>query len=251
MDGQNSVLSVVGPLAPSISALQLLVKSLLLREPWLHDPLVHPMPWRKSPATLPSKPLLTFAVLRHDGVVSLHPPVRRAIEIVVEALQKQGHKVIEWDPPSHQRGEEIVLNAWTYDNGADIRSAFALSGEPMAPQVAGQYGGKMADAPPKDATHVAANNVAKREWQKQYMEYWNSTAEVTGTGRPVDAVIAPVRALSFLSDISTELLASELTSWYHRLPLSQPLAQTAISITTTPPLSTPSTTRRAPSLSLP
>ncbi|KAL8924906.1 MAG: hypothetical protein Q9208_003789 [Pyrenodesmia sp. 3 TL-2023] len=191
MDGQNSVLSVVGPLAPSISALQLVVKSLLSREPWLHDPLVHPIPWRELPAKLPSDPLLTFAVLRHDGVVSLHPPVRRAIETVVEALQKQGHEVIEWDPPSHKRGAETILNAWTYDNGADIRSAFALSGEPMASQVA-TYGGEMANAPPKDATYVAANNVAKREWQKEYIEYWNSTAKVTGTGRPVDALIAPV-----------------------------------------------------------
>lgn len=35
-------------------------------------------------------------------------------------------------------------------------------------------------------------NVAKREAQKAYMEYWNSTAELTGTGRPVDAVISPL-----------------------------------------------------------
>ncbi len=192
MDGQNSVLSVVGPLAPSISALQLLVKSLLSREPWLHDPLVHPMPWRESDTKLPAETSLTFAVLRHDGIVSVHPPIRRAIATVVEALQKQGHKVIEWDPPSHKRGLELIMNAWTYDNGADIRAAFALSGEPMVPQIAATYGGKMADAPPKDAIHIAANNVAKREWQKEYMEYWNATKEVTGTGRPVDAVIAPV-----------------------------------------------------------
>ncbi|KAL8909509.1 MAG: hypothetical protein Q9207_000189 [Kuettlingeria erythrocarpa] len=192
MDGQNSVLSVVGPLAPSISALQLLVRSLLSQEPWLHDPLVHPMPWRESDTKLPAETPLTFAVLRHDGIVSVHPPIRRAIETVVEALQKQGHTVIEWDPPSHKRGLELIMNAWTYDNGVDIRAAFALSGEPMVPQIAATYGGKMADAPPKDAMHIAANNVAKREWQKEYMEYWNATKEVTGTGRPVDAVIAPV-----------------------------------------------------------
>ena len=35
-------------------------------------------------------------------------------------------------------------------------------------------------------------NVAKREAQKEYMEYWNSTAELTGTGRPVDAIISPL-----------------------------------------------------------
>lgn len=39
---------------------------------------------------------------------------------------------------------------------------------------------------------IAAVNVEKREFQKEYMEYWNSTAELTGTGRPVDAVITPL-----------------------------------------------------------
>lgn len=37
-----------------------------------------------------------------------------------------------------------------------------------------------------------ANNVAKREFQKRYLDYWNSTAELTGTGRPVDALIMPL-----------------------------------------------------------
>jgi amidase len=38
---------------------------------------------------------------------------------------------------------------------------------------------------------IAKINVAKREYQKLYMDYWNSTSELTGTGRPVDAVICP------------------------------------------------------------
>jgi amidase len=42
------------------------------------------------------------------------------------------------------------------------------------------------------ASQIAANNVAKRAYQKEYMEYWNSTSELTGTGRPVDALIAPL-----------------------------------------------------------
>ena len=41
-------------------------------------------------------------------------------------------------------------------------------------------------------SEIAALNVEKREYQKQYMEYWNSTVELTGTGRPVDAVISPL-----------------------------------------------------------
>ncbi|KAI4263220.1 MAG: hypothetical protein L6R42_001631 [Xanthoria sp. 1 TBL-2021] len=192
MDGQNSVLSVVGPLAPSVSTLQLVVKSLLSREPWLHDPLVHDMPWREEKAVISKDQKLSFAVLRHDGVASLHPPVKRALETVIERLEKQGHRIIEWKPPAHKRGLDTLSAAWTYDNGADIRLAFELSGEPMAPQIESTYGAEFNDDPPKDATFIAANNIARREYQKEYMEYWNSTAELTGTGQPVDIVIAPV-----------------------------------------------------------
>jgi amidase len=40
------------------------------------------------------------------------------------------------------------------------------------------------------ASEIAQVNVRKRQYQKEYMEYWNSTKALTGTGRPVDAVIA-------------------------------------------------------------
>ena len=196
MDGQNSILSVVGPLADSVSTLRLLVKSLLSREPWLHDPLVYEIPWREDKEKLSQDPPLTFAVLRHDGVVSLHPPVKRAIETVVKSLENKGHKIIEWKPPSQKRGTDIIAAAWMYDNGADLRSAFELSGEPMAPQLENTFGAAIANEPPNDALFIAANNVAKREYQKDYMEYWNSTAEVTGTGKPVDVVIEPVAPFS-------------------------------------------------------
>ena len=38
MDGQNSVLSVVGPLGTSAGAVKLVTKSLLSQKPWLYDP---------------------------------------------------------------------------------------------------------------------------------------------------------------------------------------------------------------------
>jgi amidase len=46
--------------------------------------------------------------------------------------------------------------------------------------------------PQYDATQIAAVNVEKRQYQKEYMEYWNSTVQATGTGRPIDAVICPL-----------------------------------------------------------
>ena len=69
----------------------------------------------------------------------------------------------------------------------------------QASQIGVTYGGDIKPDPPKDATFIAANNVAQREYQKEYMEYWNSTAELTGTGKPVDIVIAPVCVCSHIT----------------------------------------------------
>lgn len=93
MDGQNSILSVVGPLATSVGSLRLLVKSLLSQEPWLHDPLVLELPWKSAP-DLSGTPM-TFGILKDDGVVKPHPPVARAVDMVIKAIKRAGHQVIE------------------------------------------------------------------------------------------------------------------------------------------------------------
>lgn len=193
-DGAPGVLSVVGPLATSAGALKLVVKGLLSQEPWLHDPLVNEVPWRseQEEAILKyaSNKQLCFAVLRHDGSCSPHPPVSRAVDIVVKTAEKLGHKVIEWKPPSHAKLVEIVNKCWSFDGGLDARKAFELSGEEPAKQVL------IDEYPQSNATEIMQTMVAKREALKEYMEYWNSTQELTGTGRPVDAIISPLAPFS-------------------------------------------------------
>lgn len=71
-----------------------------------------------------------------------------------------------------------------------VHGALGLSGEPIAPQVAPLYGTEPKNQ--ANATKIAATNIARREYQKEYMEYWNSTVDFTGTGRPVDGIITPV-----------------------------------------------------------
>ncbi|OCK98416.1 amidase [Cenococcum geophilum 1.58] len=200
MDGQNSIPSVVGPLATSVSSLRLVIMALLSQEPWLHDPMVNEIPWRYeqekeiyertgSMRDASKVGKLVFGVLKHDGLVSPTPPVRRAIDMVVEKLEGLGHEVIEWKPPSHEQILDAGLKTWTYDGGEDIHSALELSGEPLIPQIA-LYG----DEPAEQAkgSDIAALNVTIREIRKEYMEYWNSTKGLTSIGRPVDAIISPL-----------------------------------------------------------
>ena len=110
--------------------------------------------------------------------------------MMADALTKQGHKIVEWKPPSHKRGLDIIENTWSYDGGGDVHGAFALSGEPMSKQISLLYRDKPGEQ--MYASGIAVNNVAKRQYQKEYMDYWNSTSELTDTGRPADAFSAPL-----------------------------------------------------------
>lgn len=117
MDGQNTILSVVGPLATSVGGLQLVIKALLTQQPWLYDPLVVELPWRdeQEKAVLDlirsnDGKKLAFGVMRMDGAVQPHPPVRRAVEIVVKILTSLGHEVIDWEPPSHSALVDIAVS---------------------------------------------------------------------------------------------------------------------------------------------
>jgi amidase len=200
MDGQNTILSVVGPLATNAASLRLITQALLDQKPWDFDPMVHEIPWRYMEENSINENIhdgrgmekkggkLCFGVLKTDGVVKPMPPVRRAIDELVSALEKAGHEVVEWTPPSHKTITEAGFKSWIFDGGKDVKAAFALSGEPMSDQV------KFYKSLEKEftASEIAATNVELRGLKKEYLDYWNSTTEKTSTGRPVDAVISPL-----------------------------------------------------------
>lgn len=198
MDGQNSVLSVVGPLGTSAQGVRLAMKSILSQKPWLYDPIVVEMPWRDEVenevqdmiSSSSDEGRLAFGLMMSDGIVNPDPPVQRAVQMTADALRKAGHRIIEWKPPSYKRLYDFTFKTWVYDGGKDLHDAFALSGEPISPQVKMSYGTE-----PKEeftASQIAANNVVKRQYQKEYLDYWNSTASETGTGRPVDGILTPL-----------------------------------------------------------
>ncbi|KAH6653246.1 amidase signature domain-containing protein [Truncatella angustata] len=192
MDGQNTVLSVVGPLSTSAGGLKLLTKAILSADPWNHDPLVTEMPWRNELENQTKDYLaasdLAVGIFEHDGVIGIHPPLKRAMKIVRDIFSSSGNKVTDWQPPSHGAIGDLVLKTWVYDGGKDILEAFKLSGEPWAPQI-----NLLAESRPQaTASEIAAVNRGLREKRKEYLDYWNSTQNTSGTGRPVDVFVSPV-----------------------------------------------------------
>ncbi|BCS27405.1 uncharacterized protein APUU_60453A [Aspergillus puulaauensis] len=94
--GQETMPTVVGIMGRSVESLRLILQSLLLLEPWLYDPYTLPIPWRpekeyNAPDEQQYKP--AFGFLANDGVLTPHPPISRAMEMVKEALQHRGHQV--------------------------------------------------------------------------------------------------------------------------------------------------------------
>ncbi|KAL4933684.1 amidase signature domain-containing protein [Aspergillus undulatus] len=194
--GQEVMPTVVGIMGHSVDALQLILKSLLLIKPWLHDPYTLPIPWRAEKEYIPSKELgykPAFGFLTNDGVLTPHPPISRAMEIVKEALQSKGHQLIDWDWP-HSR-ETINIHPYQCsiargDGCHDVYDAVHLSGEPFVPEIMNLFpnGKPRAPLPLPQYEEVVRD---MKDYRKRYLDYWSSTAERTGD-RPVEALLSPV-----------------------------------------------------------
>ena len=83
-------------MSTDLALLKYLMKCIIGKQNSLEDASLIDLPWRvssisESQPTLDGRPV--FAVLRCDGNISPHPPVQRALNMVVRALQRQGYEV--------------------------------------------------------------------------------------------------------------------------------------------------------------
>ena len=106
-------------------------------------------------------------------------------------LEAAGHKVIDWKPLKHDVAYDIIDRIYSADGGEDIRTSCQESGEPV------MY--SLMDEGPQGAEKPGASvfqswQVARERdvYRKEYLDHWQATTSQTGTGRPVDAVLAPV-----------------------------------------------------------
>ncbi|ENH65809.1 Acetamidase [Fusarium oxysporum f. sp. cubense race 1] len=190
----------IGFMATSIDALEVMFKAVLGREPWLKDPAVIPITFRqgvaesyqrraddKGNAKFGERPL-KMGVLWRDGMVGLHPPVLRGLKVVVEALKKAGHKVIDWKPPSHETATNIHASGGflSADGAHDIHQHLNRSGEPLIPDL--RDGLKLKT--PTELLKYQDLTIQGLEFERQYSDYWNSTAD--SDDQIVDAVLMPV-----------------------------------------------------------
>ncbi|KAG8771101.1 hypothetical protein FRC12_003861 [Ceratobasidium sp. 428] len=206
LEGQESVLSVLGPMANSLSGLKVFTKAVIDTRPWLRDPMCIRKVWDEEAYQLVEHGgrggRKCFGLMYDDGLVKPNPPVFRAMDIMKKALEAAGHEVIEWENRKH---EDIFVNLekriFLADGDEDYRRECERSGEPriqtMDPEL---YSHELHDPEtnkgiliiePLSVYELWQLHKQKRELRKEYLDHWMSTVSRTTTGRPVDAVISP------------------------------------------------------------
>lgn len=106
--------------------------------------------------------------------------------MVHKALVEAGHKVVDWNPPSHREAGLIHLRFLQSDGGYDIHKQLELSGEPLIPPLREIF--KL--VPPFTAIKTQELSLRGRAHCEAYSDYWNSMA--VSDGQEVGAFVMPV-----------------------------------------------------------
>ncbi|KAG6868648.1 hypothetical protein C0993_012692, partial [Termitomyces sp. T159_Od127] len=196
LDGLETIPSVLGPLSNSIHGLKVFIEGVLSQKSWLRDPLVISKGWSEEGYHLSEYgggKKLCFAIMWNDGLFTPHPPIIRGLETAKNALIKAGHKG-NWSPPL----SKAMLAIFRAGAAEDFAAVSAESGEPLITSMVPEK--ELRDIDPSMVLTEASIS-AYELWQFQkmkldvrrdFLERWIETVSDTGTGRPIDAIIAPV-----------------------------------------------------------
>ncbi|KAI2462769.1 amidase [Annulohypoxylon bovei var. microspora] len=190
--GQQVMPTAIGIIGHSIASISLVFESLISIEPSLRDPYALPIPYRSSlNQEMRNTPRLNLGFMEHDGVVRPHPPIARALHMIRNALENEGHKLISWKQPSPGEAIDIHKAISRGDGCIDVWENLQLSGEPPVPEIAHIFPNKR-PSPPISLRDHEMFCIRMKKYRESYMDYWNSTAAETDNGAPVEAVILPV-----------------------------------------------------------
>ncbi|GAA5849651.1 hypothetical protein JCM8547_000521 [Rhodosporidiobolus lusitaniae] len=187
--GQQSVVSTAGPLARSFSSCAYFLKTVFEAQPAEYDATALPLPFDSTARErVKGREKLAFGVVRTDGWVRPHPPVRRGLEEAVRKLREAGHEVLEFDMTEFKGISPLLTAILLADGGDDIRMTLSPIEEPLLPHQS---------FPPTTRCTVYETyqlNRQKETYQQRFLQRWLSTSSETTTGKPIDALLLPTTA---------------------------------------------------------
>lgn len=187
MYGAEAIPASIGPMARSLESAILMTRLVIESEPWKKDPAVHGIKWNDEP--LKGVTMLRIGILESDGIVTPHPPVKRAIHEVTTKLKEvksiDGIEVelVPFTPYKHDHCWDIISSLYFEDGGEEILQHLEDTGEPLLPLTKWLI----------TENHRVKNlgikglwewNDKKAKYKEEYLSHWNR--------HNIDALIAPV-----------------------------------------------------------
>lgn len=135
MEGLPGPVPSAGPIAQSLDDVELFLSTILSSRPEDYDSTAVAAPWR-GPVKLPSK--LRIGVLPIENALPLHPPVKRALENAISALESAGHEIVRLPENPATSVALISRIAFSYYIMGPDKSGehFGPDGEPQVASVA-------------------------------------------------------------------------------------------------------------------
>lgn len=149
------------------------------------DPRCAPLHWRDDIFKETQSKPLAIGLIVDDGVVKVHPPIRRCLLQLADRLKVAGHEIVPWSTEDHARAIEIMDAYFTVDGGEDVKRDVMAGGEPFIPHIEALVNrGK-----PISVYEYWQLNKKKIDLQKRYLDRWNNTR--SPSGRPIDVLLTP------------------------------------------------------------
>lgn len=191
MAGADPIQGVIGPMSTSLKGIKLFMKIILNSQPWLTEPALIPMPWDSSMHISPYQPL-KIGVMWHDGVVTPHPPITRAMKALASRLRTIPNvEVANGTPHLHDEAWAIISSLYFTDGGAENAETIAESGEPW--RLLTEWIIKENPCVKKLSPQKLYYWQEEREaYRKEYAKAWNATATDDGKEGIVDVILCPV-----------------------------------------------------------
>lgn len=181
-EAQESIPSVIGPLAKTLEEVEFMMDTVVGTECWTEDPKVLPLKWKKFEVVDKIK----IGVWFDSGNVEPMPAIVRVLGEVYQDLSKNENvEIVKVQWPEHTRLIKALFKVYGADAGKEILDECAKSGEPVH---------RLLDylVNIKNATTALSIN----EWwdlcqevyliKQSYLKFWKENR--------LDAIIAPVMA---------------------------------------------------------
>ncbi|KIJ65933.1 hypothetical protein HYDPIDRAFT_87857 [Hydnomerulius pinastri MD-312] len=171
MPGQEGIICSTGPMCRSAQDMSTFIHAVSATKPNLLDPSLLPISF-----DLPdlSNKKLRVGIMMHDGCVTPHPPMLRALQLAKEKLSAASNiELVEYRAFEHRAGLELAHRLYFEDGGRTIRKLLGEGGEDVSPLVEWVSGPTWA----KEHTAVEMWNLhAQRDmFLRAYSDYWNKS----------------------------------------------------------------------------